>query len=354
MIKNTASRTGRAPDQEEDMRKGKKQRMNRPAAPRVRTELELVSEQAEQTAKAHQAQLQSLYTEMGQCSDPHRLEADLQRRVNEELISLRSAGASLRSAQACTGEMEDELSARLRDVETDLNRKWYRFNPPSNTSIDVAEQQSGHFAQGINVYKLCLILIIGSFAGVAIELLWCLITNGYLESRSGLVYGPFNMLYGVGAAVLSVALYRFRNRGRWLSFLGGFVVGSVVEYLCSLFQEMLLGSRSWDYSGMPFNLNGRICLLYSIFWGILGVLWIKDLYPRMSKWILKLPNRPGKIITWVLTVFMALNCLVSAVAVWRWAERVSGVSAENGFEELLDARFPDERMERIYANMSFQ
>ena len=50
---------------------------------------------------------------------------------------------------------------------------------------------------------------------------------------------------------------------------------------------------------------------------------------------------------------MAVNCLVSAVAVWRWAERVSGVPAENGFEELLDARFPDERMERIYANMSF-
>ena len=249
--------------------------------------------------------------------------------------------------------MEDELAARLHDVKGDLIRKWYRLNPPSNTSIDVAEQQQKHFAQGVNIYKILLILIIGSFAGVMVELLWCLITNGYLESRSGLVYGPFNMLYGVGAAVLSLTLYRFRNRGRWLSFLGGFVVGSVVEYLCSWGQEALLGSRSWDYSGMPFNINGRICLLYSIFWGILGVLWIKDLYPRMSKWILKIPNHAGRIVTWVLTVFMAFNCLVSAVAVWRWAERVSGVPAENGFEELLDARFPDERMERIYANMSF-
>ena len=334
------------------MRK-KKLKKTRPVTPHAKTELELVSEQAKQTAKSHQARLQSLYTEMGECSDPGKLEGDLQRRVGEELASLHCASLNLKNAQLRTSEMEDELSARLRDVQVDLNRRWYKLNPPSNTSIDVAEQQQKHFAQGVNIYKILLILIIGSFAGVVVELLWCLITNGYLESRSGLVYGPFNMLYGVGSAVLSLTLYRFRNRGRWLSFLGGFVVGSVVEYLCSWGQEMLLGSRSWDYSGMPYNLNGRICLLYSIFWGILGVLWIKDLYPRMSKWILKIPNHAGRIATWVLTVFMAFNCLVSAVAVWRWAERVSGVPAENGLEELLDARFPDERMERIYANMSF-
>ena len=335
------------------MKKQRKAKRSRQAPPHEKTELELVSEQAKQAAKAHQAQLQSLYTEMGECSDPGQLEADLQRRVTEELASLHCASLNLKNAQSRTGEMEDELAARLHDVKGDLIHKWYRLNPPSNTSIDVAEQQQKHFAQGVNIYKILLILIIGSFAGVMVELLWCLITNGYLESRSGLVYGPFNMLYGVGAAVLSLTLYRFRNRGRWLSFLGGFVVGSVVEYLCYWGQEALLGSRSWDYSGMPFNINGRICLLYSIFWGILGVLWIKDLYPRMSKWILKIPNHAGKIVTWVLTVFMAVNCLVSAVAVWRWAERVSGVPAENGFEELLDARFPDERMERIYANMSF-
>ena len=335
------------------MKKQRKAKRSRQTPPHEKTELELVSEQAKQAAKAHQAQLQSLYTEMGECSDPGQLEADLQRRVTEELASLHCASLNLKNAQSRTGEMEDELAARLHDVKGDLIHKWYRLNPPSNTSIDVAEQQQKHFAQGVNIYKILLILIIGSFAGVMVELLWCLITNGYLESRSGLVYGPFNMLYGVGAAVLSLTLYRFRNRGRWLSFLGGFVVGSVVEYLCSWGQEALLGSRSWDYSGMPFNINGRICLLYSIFWGILGVLWIKDLYPRMSKWILKIPNHAGKIVTWVLTVFMAFNCLVSAVAVWRWAERVSGVPAENGFEELLDARFPDERMERIYANMSF-
>ena len=116
---------------------------------------------------------------------------------------------------------------------------------------------------------------------------------------------------------------------------------------------MAFGSRSWDYSDMPFNLNGRICLLYSVFWGLLGVLWIKSIYPRMSKWILKIPNRAGKIITWVLLAFFVVNASVSLIACLRWSQRVDGIEATNRFWECIDTRFPNERMERIYANMEF-
>ena len=183
--------------------------------------------------------------------------------------------------------------------------------------------------------------------------MWCLIRNGYLESRSGLVYGPFNLLYGAGAVALTVCLYRFRNRSGWISFLGGMLVGTVVEYLCSWGQEALFGSRSWDYSAMPFNLNGRVCLLYSVFWGVLGVFWIKDLYPRMAQLILKIPNKIGKILTVAVTVFLIFNSVVSLLAVDRWSERVAGQAPSNSLEELLDERFPNERMESIYANMDF-
>lgn len=175
----------------------------------------------------------------------------------------------------------------------------------------------------MNIYKILLVCFIGSFAGVVVELLWCLLTNGYLESRSGLVYGPFNLLYGVGAVALSLCLYKFRNRGSWISFIGGFFVGSIVEYVCSWGQELLFGSRSWDYSYMPFNINGRICLLYSVFWGILGVIWIKKIYPRMAKAILKIPNNIGKIVTWILVVFFVFNGFMSAVSMFRYVLGIS-------------------------------
>ncbi|MCD8310909.1 MAG: putative ABC transporter permease, partial [Firmicutes bacterium] len=142
------------------------------------------------------------------------------------------------------------------------------------------------------------------------------------------------------------------------SFFMGMLVGSVVEYVCSWAQETVMGSRSWDYSGMPFNINGRICLLYSIFWGILGVFWIKNLYPRFAFLIVKIPNKIGKIITWVLVVFMIVNCVVSLGAVMRWSERVHEVDAADSFigetlAEFFDDAFPNEKMSKIYANMVF-
>lgn len=267
--------------------------------------------------------------------------------------SLKNTAKSLGKAYLRVSEMEDELDARWHDLRKSKRKRKLLPAAPANAVIDLAEDGTRHFARGLNLYKLLWICFIGSFAGVVVEMLWCLVKNGYVESRAGLVYGPFNLLYGAGAVALTLCLYKFRNRGGWLSFLGGMVVGSVIEYVCSWGQELVFGSRSWDYSHMPFNINGRICLLYSAFWGILGVLWIKDLYPRMAKWILKIPNKAGKVLTWLLTAFFVVNAAMSLISLYRWTQRLDGVAPSNGFWEVIDQRFPDERMERVYANMEF-
>lgn len=273
--------------------------------------------------------------------------------LEAEAESLKNTSLNLKKSYKLVAAMADELETRIHEVEKSRKRRILISAPPSNTVIDFKEEKLNNFAQGLNFYKLFLICFTGSFAGVIVEIIWCLIRNGYIESRSGLVYGPFNLLYGFGAVAMTMALYKYRNRSSSISFAGGMIMGSVVEYLCSWGQEMVLGSRSWDYSDMPFNLNGRICLLYSVFWGILGVMWIKNVYPRMAKVILHIPNKTGKIMTWILAAFMAVNVVVSGFAVLRWSERVKGVEATGVFEELIDERFPDERMERIYPNMKF-
>ncbi len=293
------------------------------------------------------------FHDLAKCTQASGIPDDLRAQAQQEIASLRRTTESLDAARRQTAQLADELQARMADTAKAVDRKWYKANPPANSAIDLCEEERNFFAKGMNFYKIALVLFIGSFAGVVVELLWCLVRNGYLESRAGLVWGPFNALYGVGAAALSVLLYRFRNRGKWLSFLGGMAIGSAVEYACSWWQEVTFGTRSWDYSNMPFNINGRICLLYSIFWGLLGVLWIKDIYPRMSKWLLKLPDKAGKILTWAVSIFLIVNCLVSGAAVLRWSERQQGLPANNVVEQVLDARFPDERMEKVYANMSF-
>ena len=316
--------------------------------------LEAVSEDVLAAVGQVEPELQRSYVQLARAAERSGQPSPaLDEAVQKEIDALKRTSGNLSQALQAAGRLEDELSARFFDMRTSRDRKWYLPNPPANGSIDLAEQRRHHFARGVNLYKLLLVCFVGSFAGVVVEMLWCLVRHGYIESRAGLVYGPFNLLYGAGAVVLTLALYRYRNRGYLLSFLGGMIVGSVVEYVCSWGQEALFGSRSWDYSNLPFNLNGRICLLYSVFWGVLGVLWIKDIYPRMAKWILKIPNRAGKILTWCLVAFLAVNAAVTCVAVARWSQRVQGKEATSSFWSFVDERFPDERMERIFANMEF-
>ncbi len=277
--------------------------------------------------------------------------------IRDELVLLRKRRDLMAKKLQAFNELIDEIETRLKETEQYDRRKKKKVRilppAPTNAQIDYREKQEAHFAQGMTFYKLFWVFFIGCFAGVVLETIYCLIQRGHCESRVGLIYGPFNLVYGIGALCLSGALYQFRNRGRVFSFVGGFVVGSVVEYACSWFQEVCFGSTSWDYSNMPYNLNGRICLLYSIFWGILGIFWIKDIYPRMAKWILKIPNKVGKPLTWVLLVFMVFNSVMTLFTSLRWTARREGVEPRNAFEAYLDEHYPDERMQKIFANAEF-
>lgn len=292
-------------------------------------------------------------TTEGGISDVERLKDALL----DEAELLDDASSMFYRLHKSTSDISDEIKTRIKEAETyeKESDKGRFFKPkPTNAMIDYAEDKTNHFARGNTFYKLFWIFFIGCFGGVIIEMIFCLITRGHLENRVGLIWGPFNLVYGLGALALSFFLYKYRNRSRFYSFAGGFIVGSIIEYLCSFFQELVFGSTSWDYSNMPFNLNGRICLLYSIFWGLLGILWIKYVYPRVATWILKIPNKVGKVLTYCLLVFMIVDSIASGIVVYRWHERTKGVVASSRLDEIIDTAYPDKTMEWLFPNLEFK
>lgn len=209
------------------------------------------------------------------------------------------------------------------------------------------------FAYGLNFYKLFWIFFIGSFIGVVVEVIFCLAVDHRYESRSGVIYGPFNPVYGFGAVVITMALYWLRNkRDIWVFICGG-LLGAAFEYVCSWYQETFLGTVSWDYSNTFMNINGRTNLMYALFWGLLSIAWLKFIYPFMSKLIERIPNKIGKGLTWVLVIFMVTNCLISAAAVNRMSARHEGVPARSSFDVFLDKTYPDEFLTKIYTHMAY-
>ena len=170
-------------------------------------------------------------------------------------------------------------------------------------------------------------------------------------SRSSVVYGPFSIVWGLGCLLLTAILYQYRTRSDSYIFVFGTILGGAYEYICSVFTEIVFGTVFWDYSHIPFNLGGRINLLYCFFWGIAAVVWLKILYPLFSGWIEKIPKKIGVTLTWVMIVFMIFDMIMSGLAMARYSIRqTEGVKASTGLEYFLDEHFPDERMERIYPN----
>jgi uncharacterized membrane protein len=235
-----------------------------------------------------------------------------------------------------------QINAKIEEIKQD-NMKEYTQTFES--------KEDKPFAYGFCFTKLFYLFVIGSFIGTILETIWAFCVDGHFEMRVGMVYGPFIPVYGGGACFLTAALYKLYKLNDTLVFVISAFVGAGFEYFCSWLQEQMFGTVSWDYSDTPFNLDGRTNLMYALIWGFLGLVWVRYLYPWTAKLIEKIPKRAGAIITTFLIVFMAFNGFMSVTATARWTQRTDGVPASNSFEEYLDEKFDNEKMEFLFPGM---
>ena len=162
------------------------------------------------------------------------------------------------------------------------------------------------------------------------------------------MWGPFSIVWGLALAAATLLLYRYRDRSSSFFFVAGTLLGGLYEYLCSVFTELVFGTVFWDYSAIPFNLGGRINLLYCFFWGFAAVAWFRGLYPLLARWIARIPRRAGKAAVWLLLLFMAVNMAVSSLALARYSTRSAGEPARQAWELYMDEHYDDAVMKRIY------
>ena len=242
------------------------------------------------------------------------------------------------------------LSLRLgKWLYARVNRRIQRAYPRSVSELE-AERAAKRSAGGCSFTEAVLLFVIGSFLGDITETIFCRLRAGIWMSRSSLVWGPFSIVWGFAIAAVTVLLYRYKDRSDRFLFLMGTVLGGAYEYLCSVMTEMLFGTVFWDYSSIPFNLGGRINLLYCFFWGFAAVVWFKAIYPLLSSWLGRFSEKLRKYAARILLIFMLCNMAVSAMALIRSDERSQEIQATHRWQEIMDERFDDQRLKRIYPN----
>ena len=197
------------------------------------------------------------------------------------------------------------------------------------------------FAKGICFEKLFIIFLIASVIGSLYEQILNLFLvysrTGELvwEYRRGVIYGPFNVIYGFGA-VLIIYLLADKKHKWYETFLYGALLGGGIEYLIGFLQETFTQTISWDYSHKLLNINGRITLEYMIVWGLLSFLLVRYLYPFISKWVEKIPYNLGTLLTRILLIFMIINMLISWGAIIRQTLRRNNIPAFTPVGEFFD------------------
>ncbi len=266
--------------------------------------------------------------------------------------ALAHTGGMLRIFRAFPSMKNVRLSLQLegfRILGARINRRAGEAEPET-PGLDAF---STGFAERFGFYRFFWIFFVAGVLGVMIESLWCVVTRGYLERRAGLLFVPFNPVYGFGAVIMS-AVFTRREKSRDLRvFVDNVLLGGAFEYLASLAQELVFHSVSWEYSAMRLNVNVRTNVLYAFVWGFLGLLWVREACPALSRIVARVPVRLGKALSIVLFSLLLADSIVSSVAVWRWSSRRDGVPAANAVTRLADERFPDEFMRERYPNMVF-
>ena len=263
---------------------------------------------------------------------------------------------------------------KLKGIYFSMQKSKITKNETNTSDTNESNKISKKVKKGIFGYSFWQILeyfIVYSILGYVIETLYGLLTKGVIESRQSMLYGPFCCIYGLGAICL-LCIPKSAKKNNWTIFIAGFIIGSVVEYVVSWVGEVIFNIKWWDYSNFPLNINGRVCVYFSIFWGILTICLNKVINPTVDKVLGKIPIKVLHVLTVIIMVFMAFDFIISSFAlkmfetrlIYNYNLEVQGAEDyyekyldiyqnNPGLKEFVDKVFSDEKMLKTFPNIKF-
>lgn len=178
-------------------------------------------------------------------------------------------------------------------------------------------------------FTFFMYFFIYSVLGWCVETLYCRMLDGKWTNR-GFLFGPYCPIYGFGSLLIIAFLDNFIASPIKVFFLG-MIFTSILEYISSFILEKMFNAKWWDYSKRKFNINGRICLLNSLEFAVLGMLLTYIVHPIISGLILSLPIELLQLISLALITIIGIDTGSTIATLLNLKERLTTLkeSADN-------------------------
>ncbi len=164
------------------------------------------------------------------------------------------------------------------------------------------------------VYRFAWYFFLYAFLGWCCEVCFAAAKDGKFVNR-GFLNGPVCPIYGFGVVVV-VGLLAPVRENVFLLFLCSVILTSALEWITGFVLEKAFHQKWWDYAEMPFNLNGYVCLLFSLLWGLACLLIMDVIHPMVASLVGHIPHTLGLVLLGVFTALILadLGATVATIA----------------------------------------
>lgn len=173
------------------------------------------------------------------------------------------------------------------------------------------------------MYKYLYYFFIYSFLGWCLEVCYAALNTGIFVNR-GFLNGPYCPIYGVGVVIVILLVFPLR-KNMLLLYVASVVLTSVLELVTGFALEKIFHYRWWNYSDVPFNIDGYVCLKFSLMWGIACIIVVDVIHPLVDDFVRWIPHFIGKILLGIMIVMMAIDLVATVETVLKLNSRLEKI-----------------------------
>ena len=165
----------------------------------------------------------------------------------------------------------------------------------------------------MSIYYSILYFFVYGFLGWCTEVIFAAFKQHRFVNR-GFLNGPICPIYGVGVTLVIACLEAFQSN-LILLYISSVILVNVLEGVTGWAMDKLFHNKWWDYSKLPFNIGGYVCLLFSLIWGVACVFIVYFVHPLIHQVLSLIPHTAGIALIAILGIALLSDMIVTTSAI---------------------------------------